>query len=71
MDENTKIEWADHTFNPWIGCTKVSRGCDNCYAETLSGRYKWAEWGKGKPRKKTSAANWMKPRKEPSWQDGP
>lgn len=61
MAENTKIEWAHDTFNPWIGCTKVSRGCDNCYAETLSSRYKWAEWGKGKPRKKTSPGNWMKP----------
>jgi len=33
--ENTKIEWCDHTFNPWIGCVKVSPGCTNCYAETL------------------------------------
>lgn len=38
MAENTKIEWAHHTFNPWRGCTKVSDGCKNCYAETLSGR---------------------------------
>ena len=27
MAENTAIEWADHTFNPWIGCTKVSPAC--------------------------------------------
>ncbi|WP_414645904.1 MULTISPECIES: DUF5131 family protein [unclassified Bradyrhizobium] len=33
MGENSKIEWCDHTFNPWIGCQKVSPGCDNCYAE--------------------------------------
>lgn len=33
MAENTAIEWADHTFNPWTGCTKVSPGCDHCYAE--------------------------------------
>lgn len=32
MAENSKIEWTDHTFNPWIGCTKVSPGCKNCYA---------------------------------------
>ncbi len=32
MSENSKIEWTDHTFNPFIGCTKVSPGCDNCYA---------------------------------------
>jgi len=30
MGDNTKIEWADKTFNPWIGCTKVGPGCDNC-----------------------------------------
>lgn len=33
MGENTKIEWADHTANFWIGCTKVSPACDFCYAE--------------------------------------
>ena len=33
MAENTKIEWATHTFNPWEGCQKVGPGCDNCYAE--------------------------------------
>jgi protein gp37 len=33
MGENTKIEWASHTFNPWMGCTKVSPACDHCYAE--------------------------------------
>jgi len=38
MAENSKIEWTHHTFNPWRGCTKVSAGCANCYAETMSGR---------------------------------
>lgn len=38
MGETTKIEWAHHTFNPWRGCTKVSPGCQHCYAETLSKR---------------------------------
>ena len=33
MAENSKIEWTDHTFNPWEGCQKVGPGCDNCYAE--------------------------------------
>lgn len=33
MSADTKIEWADSTFNPFIGCTKVSPGCDHCYAE--------------------------------------
>lgn len=36
MAETTLIAWTDHTFNPWMGCTKVSEGCRNCYAETLT-----------------------------------
>lgn len=64
MAENTKIEWADHTFNPWMGCTKVGLGCDNCYAEALMDtRYGRVKWGAGKPRIRTSASNWAKPRK--------
>ncbi len=34
----TKIEWADYTFNPWRGCQKVSPGCEHCYADTMSKR---------------------------------
>lgn len=60
--KNTKIEWTDHTFNPWIGCTKVSPGCGNCYAETLMGiRYGRVKWGKGNPRSRTGEANWRGP----------
>jgi protein gp37 len=33
MAETTFIEWADATWNPWYGCTQVSPGCDNCYAQ--------------------------------------
>jgi protein gp37 len=64
MSENSKIEWTDHTFNPWIGCTKVSPGCAHCYAETRDKRHlieKVDHWGKGAPRLRTSAANWRKP----------
>lgn len=61
MVENSKIQWTDHTFNPWIGCTKVSPGCTNCYAETQRKRFGHDEWGHGKPRTRTSAANWRKP----------
>lgn len=61
MGEVTGIGWTDHTFNPWIGCTKVSPGCDHCYAATLSNRHKWAEWGAGNDRKRTSASNWRQP----------
>lgn len=64
MAENTKIEWADHTFNPWMGCTKVSPACDNCYAENLMDtRYGKVRWGAGEDRVRTSAGNWAKPRK--------
>lgn len=60
MGENTKIEWAKHTFNPWIGCTKVSPGCDHCYAETFAHRF-GGGWGKGAPRRLTSESNWKLP----------
>ncbi len=64
MPAQTNIEWCDSTFNPWIGCTKVSPACDNCYAEALmSKRMHRAEWGSGKPRVRTSAANWKEPLK--------
>lgn len=57
MAKNSKIEWTDHTFNPWVGCQKVSPACDNCYAE---------EWAKRFGRDfnvptRTSAANWKQP----------
>lgn len=61
MAEGTKIEWADHTFNPWIGCTKVSPACDHCYAEGWAKRFKGLEWGG--ERRRTSAANWRQPLK--------
>ena len=61
MGAMTRIEWTDHTFNPWIGCTRVSEGCRHCYAESLSTRYGWVEWGAGQTRKRTSDANWRKP----------
>jgi len=37
MARNTGIAWTDHTWNPWIGCSKVSAGCDHCYAERQFG----------------------------------
>ena len=51
-------------FNPWMGCTKVSAGCANCYAETLvTGRMGLQVWGPGAPRKRTSDSNWNEPLK--------
>lgn len=62
MSDLTKIEWADSTFNPWIGCTRVSPACDHCYAAVSTpARALGVEWGAGKPRKRTSAANWKPP----------
>jgi len=61
MAENSKIEWTDHTFNPWIGCTKVSPACKHCYAEALDKRWGRNNWGANATRTLTGAANWKKP----------
>lgn len=53
MSENSKIEWTDHTFNPWTGCTKVSPACDNCYAEGWSKRSGHVHWGPHGDRRRT------------------
>lgn len=39
MSTDTKIEWTNHTFNPWWGCTKVHSGCAHCYAESTDARW--------------------------------
>lgn len=62
MSENSKIEWTDATFNPWIGCTKVSPACDHCYAEVSTpARALGVTWGAKENRHRTSAANWKLP----------
>ena len=64
MAENSKIEWTDHTWNPWIGCTKVGAPCDNCYAEVLMDkRYGRVAWGNEGERVRTSASTWAQLRK--------
>lgn len=40
MSVNSKIEWTDTTWNPVRGCTKISAGCKNCYAETFAERFR-------------------------------
>lgn len=60
MSENSKIEWTDHTFNPWIGCTKVSPACDHCYAEGWARRSGLVSWGPHQ-RRRTSASYWQQP----------
>lgn len=45
MGADSKIEWTDATWNPMRGCTRVSEGCRNCYAETVAARFS----GPGQP----------------------
>lgn len=64
MAEQSAISWTDATFNPWIGCTKVSTGpqgaCEHCYAERDNKRRAWVPgWGAGVPRRRTKT--WMDP----------
>src|SRR6185437_7177505 len=62
--KDTNIEWCDHTFNPWFGCTAVSPGCDHCYAESMMDkRLHKVTWGAKQPRVRTSATNWREPMK--------
>lgn len=63
MGENTKIEWAHHTWSPWIGCQKTgSLACDHCYAEAMMDtRLHQVEWGPHGERKLTSDAYWRQP----------
>lgn len=72
MGANSEISWTDHTFNPWIGCMKVSPACDSCYAENLMdtrlGQLSWGAPGKGEgTRRLTSPQNWRQPRKWDRW----
>jgi protein gp37 len=62
VSDKTNIAWCDATFNPWIGCTKVSPGCAHCYAEKSTPVRTWGiEWGKGRPRNRTTVTTWRKP----------
>lgn len=59
--KNSSIEWTDHTFNPWWGCTKVSPACDHCYAETQAKKTGRQVWGTEVSRMITSLNNWRQP----------
>lgn len=62
MAETSAIEWTDATFNPWIGCTKISPACDHCYAEALMDtRHHRVKWGGSRVRTST----WHEPKR---WQ---
>lgn len=65
MAENSAISWTRHTWNPVIGCTKVSPACDGCYAEAMMDkRYGRVQWGKPGQRGtlvRTGASTWNDP----------
>jgi protein gp37 len=64
MAETSHIEWTDATFNPWIGCTKISPACDHCYAErSTPARTLGIVWGPKAARRRTTAGNWNLPRR--------
>jgi protein gp37 len=65
MAENTKIQWATHTFNPWRGCAKIAPGCANCYADAQSKRNPGTlgVWGPNGTRVVASEAMWREPLK--------
>jgi protein gp37 len=61
MSTQTSIEWTNHTFAPWFGCTKISPACDLCYAEDWSvRRFHKAPWG-NHPRVRSSKTSWNGP----------
>ncbi len=67
MGKNSAIAWTDHSFNPWIGCTKVGPGCDNCYAEKeRCSLALGVKWGQGEARHRTAESTWRNPR---HWND--
>lgn len=66
MAETTNISWADKTWSPWTGCSKVSPGCEGCYAahlmDTRMHRVEWGEIGHGEgTRSLMSESYWKKP----------
>lgn len=61
--KDSKIEWTDHTFNPWWGCVKVSPACRNCYAEKWAVRVGSQVWGAKSDRRFFKENHWKEPLK--------
>ena len=63
MGAITQIAWCDATFNPWVGCLRVSTACDRCYAAALSWRYGNGRdlWDVSADRNRTSSSYWRGP----------
>lgn len=58
MGADSKIEWCNHTFNPWRGCTAISPACDHCYAKTLVEGRLSGDFGQ---RVRSAASTWKQP----------
>ena len=63
MGQNSEIAWTDHTFNPWWGCTKVSAGCEHCYAEGVANRFAPGLWGAKGRHRFFGEKHWAEPSK--------
>jgi protein gp37 len=63
MGDETAISWADHTFNPWWGCDKISPGCKLCYAAAFDKRFGGDHWGDRAPRRFFGDKHWAEPLK--------
>ena len=63
MGATTAIAWTDHTFNPWWGCSRVSPGCQHCYAETFAKRTGHDVWGNTAERRFFGDQHWLEPLK--------
>ena len=63
MGKDSRIEWTDHTFNPWWGCVKVSPACKNCYAEAWAKRVGSAVWGAKADRRFFGDSHWVEPKR--------
>ena len=62
MGKDSKIAWCHHSFNPWHGCSKISPGCANCYAEGVAKRFGGeAEWGPNGKRRLFGDKHWNEP----------
>jgi protein gp37 len=60
MSAKSRIEWCDHSFAPWFGCTRIDRECELCYAEDFTvRRFHLAGWDNS-PRKRAAASTWKK-----------
>ena len=70
MADRSLIEWTDATWNPVTGCTKITRGCDNCYAERIAERFRGTPghpFERGfaltlRPERLAQPLSWKKPR---------